>query len=170
MSGETRVFSRGSRMFRMPALLRRVFRWIPREFAARPRFPEERLTAPTMYFFSAMLACKSCAHLSKGECQWISSRKKNSRDESMFSRIKKNNFRAREKNKKNQVISVFRLSFLGDRAPRTYLSSTSSPTSIRRNESVRRAIAQRSPTRSTAASPRYVRGTVTPAGGGTFTQ
>ena len=59
MSGETRIFSRGSRMLRMPTLLRSVLRWMPSEHAARPRFPEDRFTAPTMYFFSNSFLARS---------------------------------------------------------------------------------------------------------------
>src|ERR1700693_2712388 len=59
MSGETRAFSRGRRMFRIPALLRSVLRLIPSDIAARPRFPKERLTAPTMYFFSNSFLARS---------------------------------------------------------------------------------------------------------------
>src|ERR1700687_1678363 len=84
MSGETRALSRGRRMFRIPTLLRRVLRWIPREEAARPRLPEERRTAPTMYFFSnsffarsseipcersASMICWSCPSRFKGSSE-----------------------------------------------------------------------------------------------------
>ena len=51
-----------------------------------------------------------------------------------------------------------------------YLSSTSSPTWSIRLESVMRTTDHRSPTFSTAPSPRYVLGMDTPAGGGRVTQ
>ena len=40
--GDAELFA-GSRMLRIPTLLRSVLRWMPREVAARPRFPERSL-------------------------------------------------------------------------------------------------------------------------------
>src|SRR5215472_13660639 len=145
---------------------------MPRELAARPRFPDERFTAPTMYFFSNSFLARSrempCARSSsmiswscpsRFTCPPPKNPIRNGRGAHLSKgqvpvvvRVNlcrpdaRENFHARGRRQKKEEAPSASPNFFGGWEGTVYFTSHWSPTSISRLESITRAAAQRSPT------------------------